>query len=139
VALLPPTGNNRLVNVLRANPRLLIALLKETMFRGCFHRDLTEIMLPDLGQDPRFREIFPALLQDPEGLVNDPARFATFLDEYERRMPPPSTLLCGWTADGTHENYGPGPRPDYWSFLADLAVWFSAAGTDESPHSAPSR
>jgi hypothetical protein len=60
-------------------------------------------------------------------LVDDPARLTVFLDEYERRMPPANTVLCGWTADGTHENYGPGSQPDSWSFLADLAVWFSAS------------
>src|SRR5207248_661458 len=66
VALLSAAGNNRLVTALRANPRLLIDLLKETMFRGCFHRDLAERMLPGLERDPRFREIFPDLLRDPE-------------------------------------------------------------------------
>ena len=101
------------------------------MFRGSFHRDLAA-MTADLVRDPRFHTLLPALLTNPARALADTANFAAFLDEYERRMPPSSTLLCGWTADGAHENYGPGPRPDAWSFLADLAVWFSVGRQAES-------
>jgi hypothetical protein len=107
------------------------------MFRGSFFRDMSEKILPNLGRDPGLRDVLVALI-DPEGVVNDPARFASFLDEYERRMPATSTVLCGWTADGTHQNYGPGSRPDEWSFLADLAVWFSARRTDDLSNGSPS-
>jgi hypothetical protein len=110
--LIPKADTIRLVAALRKDPKLLITLLKETMFRECFFRDLTENVLPDLGQDLKFAQICADLLADPERLVNGPARFASFLDEYERRMPPASTVLCGWTADGTHVNYGPGSHPD---------------------------
>ena len=133
-----PKPSNRLVAALRNNPKLLISLLKETMFRGSFFRDMNEKMLPDLERDPGLRDILAALMCDPEGVVNDPARFATFLDEYERQMPTTSTVLCGWTADGSHQNFGPGSRSDEWSFLADLAVWFSARGNGDLPNGSPS-
>jgi len=131
MGLLPTTGRNRLVNVLRSDPGLLVPLLGERMFRGCFFRDLAP-MTAELARDARIRPILPALLQDPARAVSDAAGFAAFLDEYERRMPLTSTLLCGWTADGSHENYGPGPRPDSWSFRAELAVCFADRGAAES-------
>ncbi len=52
-------------------------------------------------------------------------RLGAFLDEYERWMPPSNTTLGAWTADGNHQNYGRGSRPDYHAFLADLVVWFT--------------
>jgi hypothetical protein len=128
---LPTTGRNRLVNALRSDSGFLVTLLGETMFRGCFYRDLSP-MTADLARDARLRPILPALLPDPSEVVGDAAGFAAFLDEYERRMPPTSTLLCGWAADGSHENYGTGPQADPWSFLAELAVWFSVRGAAES-------
>jgi hypothetical protein len=128
-ALLPRGGLNRLVNSLRGNPKLLTTLLGETMFRGAFLRDVSEKMLPALRRDPVFCDIFMDILRNPDALVNDPTRFAHFLDEYDRRMPTSSTILGRWTNDGTHENFGPGSRPDSRSFIADLAVWFSTTGT----------
>jgi hypothetical protein len=136
MSLLPTTGNNRLVNALRSDPRLLPTLLGELMFRGSFYRDLGA-MTADLIQNCRLHTVLPALLTDPTRAVQDAANFAAFLDEYERRMPPSSTCLCGWTADGVHKNYGPGPRPDAWSFLGDLAVWLSVGGQSELARIAP--
>ena len=118
--------SSRLAAALRRDPGLLGRLLKEPMFRLCFFRDVEEKLLPDLGQDPRFRAIFPRLLNDPGGLADDTNALGLFLEEYDRRVRPPYpyTVLGGWTADGTHKNYGPGSRPDYQDFLADLAVLF---------------
>jgi hypothetical protein len=137
--LIPKAHSNRLVAALRKDPKLLIPLMKETMFRGCFLRDANETLFPDLGQDLRLAQILADLMAAPERLINDPERFTILLDEYERRMPAASTVLCRWTADGTHENYGPGSRPDDWSFLAELAVWFAARGILDLPDGDPSR
>ena len=130
--LMPRGGLNRLVNALRKEPKLLTALLGETIFRGAFLNDLSEKVLPHLQGDPVVRDILTDAATNPDGLVNDPSRFALFLDEYERRMPTSSTILGRWMPDGTRENFGPGSRPDDWSFIADLAVWFSTTGTGGS-------
>ena len=132
INLLPEANRDRLVLALRRDPNLLITLMRETMFRYRFMQDLNERMLPALGRDPRLREIVAAILHDPERLVNDPARLALFLDDYERRRTPTSTVLCGWTAEGVHENHGPGPRPDCRLFLAELAVWFAMSRPRDS-------
>ena len=132
INLLPEANRDRLVFALRRDPNLLITLMRETMFRYRFMQELNERMLPALGRDPRLREIVAAILHDPERLVNDPARLALFLDDYERRRTPTSTVLCGWTAEGVHENHGPGPRPDCRLFLAELAVWFAMSRPRDS-------
>jgi hypothetical protein len=49
-ALLPRTGNNRLVNAVRDDPKLLATLLGETKFRAAFLRGLTEELLPHLSR-----------------------------------------------------------------------------------------
>jgi tellurite resistance protein len=118
--------SSRLAAAVRKDPGLLGRLLKEPMFRLCFYRDVAEKLLPDLAQEPWFRAIAPRLLKDPGGLADHTNALGLFLDEYDRRVvtPGPYTVLGGWTADGTHMNYGPGSRPNREDFLADLAVLF---------------
>jgi hypothetical protein len=127
--LIPRSGFNRLLNALRSDPRRLTTLLAEPILRDALIRDLSERFSPELRNDPAFRAIFVDLLRNPESLLNDPTRFGRFLDEYDRANPTQSTVLGGWTRDRTHQNFGPGSRPDYLSFLAELAAWFSTART----------
>jgi len=51
----------------------------------------------------------------------DKARYITLEHSIDPASEEPSTMLCEWTADGTHCNMGPGLPPDPDDFFASVA------------------
>lgn len=59
---------------------------------------------------------------DAESLPDKPElRYFTLEKGFNVGGGPPRTVLCEWTADGTHANYGDGPPPELRAFLEAVA------------------
>ena len=39
-----------------------------------------------------------------------------------------ATMMCGWSAEGAHNNYGPGPKPELNDFVAAVEALQARAG-----------
>lgn len=58
--------------------------------------------------------------EQPAGAAPLPARYFTLEKGFELSGEP-RTVLCEWTADGTHSNFGDGPPPTVADFVAAIA------------------
>jgi hypothetical protein len=69
-----------------------------------------EMPLPEVPPDCYFVAVIP--------VAADRARYFTL----ERTFFPGPTMLCEWTADRAHANFGPGPEPDIDLFVAAVTA-----------------